>query len=120
MRGAFLVAVIAIMSLGTMFTGCTNRINNASETQAFQDAQIVMHYIAKTEKQDRANPGHFTLQAGAYQGGTAVISQGGMAFWVKDGAGYVVNDTARRAAPDLQQAPDHIQFDAAFKAAAAN
>jgi hypothetical protein len=57
-------------------------------------------------------------EAGLYEGGTAIIDNAGAAFWVKDGKGYVVNELAREAAPELPRAPDDITYDDAFIAAA--
>jgi hypothetical protein len=55
--------------------------------------------------------------AGAYQDGTAVIGPNDMAFWVKDGKAYAVNQAAKEAAPELEQAPDNVHYDDAFIAA---
>lgn len=81
---------------------------------SFNDAEVVMQYIVDEE----AGPGGFSFSAGPYQGGTAVLSKGGLAFWVKDGVGYAVNDAASEAAPDIEKAPENVQLDDAFKMAA--
>ena len=54
------------------------------------------------------------FHGGPLEGGTAVLGPGEAAFWVKDGKVYVVNDAARKAAPELEQAPLSIKYDQAF------
>jgi hypothetical protein len=56
------------------------------------------------------------FHVGPLQGGNAVVVVGPekSAFWVKDGKVYVVNDAARKVAPEAQQAPDNIKYDQAF------
>lgn len=79
----------------------------------FEEATVVLHYLAQ-----QSQGGGFRFEAGTYEGGVAVLGAGNLAFWVKDGVGYAVSAEAREAAPDLAPAPDGIQLDAAFRAAA--
>ncbi len=58
-----------------------------------------------------------SAHVGRYHGGTAILSETGLAFWVNDGIGYSVNDAAREIAPELNDAPAHVQFDNEFLAA---
>jgi hypothetical protein len=76
--------------------------------RAFDDATVVFHYFAKSPD------GPITFNAGPYQGGTAIIGPREVAFWVKDGTGYVVNEAAKEAAPELAQAPESVKYDDAF------
>lgn len=107
--------VVAALFLVVGFVGCLSHsaFDDASH-RAFDDATIVLDHVVEQE----GGEGWFEFSAGAYQGGTAVLSGKGMAFWVKDGKGYVVNDKAREAAPKLPQAPDFVTFDDAFETAA--
>ena len=77
------------------------------------EAVVVLPYIGSA-----VQGGSFVFDAGPYRDGTAVLGPNNMAFWVKDGTGYVVNEAAREAAPDLEQAPANIRFDHAFVEAA--
>ncbi len=99
------LAILAMMPLFTI--GCAREAD-------FGDADVVLQYIIDEE----AGAGGFSFTSGDYQDGTAVLSGQGLAFWVKDGVGYTVNEAARAVAPDLEQAPEHIQFDDDFQAAA--
>jgi hypothetical protein len=87
---------------------------STTHDQALLDAALVMDYM-KTEDPTGLS---VTFDLGSYQGGTAIISAGGKAFWVSEGVAYVVNDAAKKAAPTLGQAPDSVQYDDAFIAAA--
>ncbi len=44
--------------------------------------------------------------------GVAVYLGCDAAFWVKDDVVYVVNEAAKKIAPTLKQAPEHITYDA--------
>ena len=66
----------------------------------------------------RSSGAPVVFHGGPLEGGTAVLGPGEAAFWVKDGKVYVVNDTARKVAPELEQAPDTIKYDQAFVDAA--
>ena len=92
-----------------LLVGCVPR----EEKQLFQQAVPAVNYLAKA-----ANGAPFSFYPGPYQGGTAVLGGNDEAFWVKDGKPYVVNDKAKKIAPDLEQAPSNIQYNEEFRAAA--
>jgi hypothetical protein len=89
-----------------LVAGCGQGLS-AEEKQAFDDAMVVSKYFAASSSEG------MSFYCGPFRGGTAVIS-GELAFWVKDGKGYAVNEEARAAAPELPQAPDEIVYDDAF------
>jgi hypothetical protein len=89
-----------------IFGACTS-------TGGFGEAEVVLQYIIDEE----ASAGSFSFEYGDYEGGTAVLSGEGLAFWVKDGVGYTVNDAAREVAPELEQAPESIHLNDEFRAA---
>lgn len=106
--------IVSLFVLGTALlalSGCAMRLSPA-EQKGFDDAGLVMRYFP------RAADGTFTFDFGPYQGGTATIGPNDMAFWVKDGIAYTVNQTARGAAPQLAQAPNTVTYDLMFKASA--
>ena len=76
-----------------------------------KDIEVVAGYF-------RTSAQPVVLHAGPLEGGTAVLGPGNAAFWVKDGQVYVVNEAARKVAPELEQAPDSINYDQAFVDAA--
>jgi len=81
-----------------------------------KDVEVVARYFRSSSTEQ---PLFFS--AGSLQGGTAVLAvlaPGDAAFWVKDGKVYVVNDAARKVAPELEQAPESIKYDQAFVDAA--
>lgn len=100
--------LMGLMIVFTLAIGCSRQAD-------FGDAEVVLEYIIAAD----ASGAGFSFGYGDFQEGTAVLSGGGLAFWVKDGVGYYVNDAAHAAAPDLARAPDSIQLDGAFRAAAA-
>jgi hypothetical protein len=106
LRLAIAIAVLAAVSLGC------GRIWNPKTAALFDDVRLVAHLLPK-------NPdGSLQFSMGTYQGGTAVLGDHHTAFWVKDGVPYTVSEAARVAAPDMAQAPESIQYNDAFIAAA--
>ncbi len=77
-----------------------------------RDVELVAHYFTLEPG------GSLFFNAGPYKEGTAIIGPNDSAFWVKDGKAYTVNEAAKEVAPELQQAPEDIQYDLAFTAAA--
>ena len=103
----FVLSLVALLLIG--LTSCTKDKAHKS----FEAAKPALQYLSKT-----ASNGSFSFSAGPYKGGTAVLGSGNEAFWVKDGKPYVVNEEAKKIAPDLEQAPSDIQFNDEFKKAA--
>ncbi len=100
----------SLLALGIsllVLAGCMDRMSK-EEKAAFEDAKTVIQHLPQSPK------GVVAFSAGPYQGGTAVLGEGEVAFWVKDGTGYAVNSAARKVAPELDWAPDNIQYDEAF------
>ena len=100
---------ILALFLCTLILGC-----NTGPDPGLHDAMLVTEYM---KAEDPAGTS-VMFDLGSYQGGTAIISKGGKAFWVSEGVAYVVNNAAREAAPTLPQAPESISYDNAFIAAA--
>ena len=82
------------------------------EQALFNDLGLVTPFLPKLPS------GALEVDLGEYQGGTAVLGMYDTAFWVKDGVPYTVSGAARLAAPNMKQAPESIQYDDAFIAAA--
>ncbi len=109
-----LIIVLCVICVLVMLAGAVWIVlGRHMSDPVFDAAVVVLPYIGST-----AQSGQFAFHAGPYRGGTAVLGPKDMAFWVKDGSGYVVNEAARQAAPDLEQAPADIQYDDAFVEAA--
>jgi hypothetical protein len=104
----FLLFPISLIMLAFVLVGC----QDPKERQLMSDGVSVSHYFHKSPD------GSFTFEAGSFQEGTAIIGPNEMAFWVKDGTAYAVNDVAKKAAPDLESAPENIRYDLLFIAAA--
>lgn len=90
-----------------ILAGCMNS-GSPEERQISGAIELVIEYIPE------ADDGTVSGDAGPYQGGTAIIGGPDMAFWVMDGTAYTVNEAAMEAAPDLEQAPDNIEYGTAF------
>ena len=69
---------------------------------------MVAHYF------DKSASGGCVIKSGLYKDGVAIVGPVDMAFWVKEGKAYAVNEKARKAAPDLEPAPAEIRYDSAF------
>lgn len=99
----FILSTLIILSVA----GCQPSMT-AEERKAFDDATVVMNYFPVS------SDGSFGFSAGPYLGGTAIIGPNDMAFWVKDGKAYTVNQAAKDVAPELEAAPDTVKYDDAF------
>lgn len=89
-------------------------LGGCSGSGDFQGAQPALPHLAKAAGANNS----FGFAVGEFQGGWAAICDNGEAFWTKAGKPYYVNDAAKAIAPDLEKAPENIQFDDAFQAAA--
>ena len=99
----FCILIIAL----SIVAGCRSPISE--EQQKSMDAVIfVYQYFPKSPD------GSFVVHSGPYQGGTAIIGPNEMAFWVKDGKAYTVNEAAKDVAPELESAPNTVKYDDAF------
>lgn len=103
------IAAILVLTVITM--GC-GMIGSPKERALFDDGKLVIPLLPK------GADGTVQFSMGPYQGGTAVLGDLHTAFWVKGGAPYTVSEAARSAAPDMAQAPESIQYNEAFIAAA--
>lgn len=112
MRHCFVSLILCVSFLSAGFFGCSSL--SPAEKETFDEATVVLHYLAPQDKEEDG----FSFYLGTFKEGAAILGDNGMAFWVKDGIGYVVNDSARKAAPDLEQAPESTKFDDAFISAA--
>lgn len=110
MRQALRVAVATAM-LAATFSGCS-MIWNPKERAHFENAKQVIHVLPTGAS------GAVSFDMGPYQGGTAVLGEQHTAFWIKDGVPYAVSEAARSAAPDMAHAPESIQYNDEFIAAA--
>lgn len=102
---------MTVCMAATVMMGC-GYLWLPSERALFEDAQLVLTYLPKSPG------GALAFDMGEFQGGTAVLGIDDTAFWVKDGIPYTVSEAARSAAPNMKQAPESIQYDDAFIAAA--
>ena len=107
MKKQFLPGLVLLTAIILIANGCHPSMT-AEERKAFDDATAVMNYFPVS------SDGSFGFSAGPYLGGTAIIGPNEMAFWVKDGNAYAVNQAAKDAAPELEPAPDTVKYDAAF------
>ena len=103
--------IATIIALAVITMGC-GMIWSPKERALFDDVALVSHLLP------RSADGAIQFSMGPYQGGTAVLGDLHTAFWVKDGVPYTVSEAARSAAPDMAQAPESIQYNEAFIAAA--
>jgi len=103
---SLIIFATALLAVG----GCATWKSD-EERRAERDGALVGHYFLTTPT------GGVLFHVGDYQGGSAIIGPENMAFWVKDGKAYTVNQAARDAAPDLDQAPDTVKLDRMFEAA---
>ena len=101
---------LVMIALSTA-VGCRSPISKEQQ-KALDDVRIVMQYFPNFPD------GSFIVYYGPYQGGTAIIGPKEVAFWVKDGKGYTVNQAAKDVAPALEQAPENVKYDTAFIEAA--
>jgi len=111
MRQCLFLNVSALIALILFVAGCEGYMGK-EEKKAFNQAAIVFQYFPESPD------GSFSFFVGPYQGGTAVIGPNEMAFWVKEGKAYTVNQAAKDAAPELEFSPDTVKYDDAFIAAA--
>lgn len=107
MKKRLLSGLVLLTAIILIAAGCQPSMT-AEERKAFEDATAVMNYFPVS------SDGSFGFSAGPYLGGTAIIGPSEMAFWVKDGKAYTVNQAAKNAAPELEQAPDTVKYDDAF------
>ena len=105
------VNLLSLCAISLVLAGCFITASN-EERKVFNDATIVFHYFPVSPG------GSVSFTAGPYQGGTAIIGPNELAFWVRDGVAYTVNQAAKDVAPELEQAPDTVKYDDAFTAAA--
>ena len=108
-RCRVLPSVLVLFLATVLLVGCTP----SAAKKTLQNAGPALSYLAKVAQNDA-----LIFDAGPYRGGTAIIGSNEEAFWVKDGKPYVVNEKAKKIAPELEQAPGNIQFNDEFKAAA--
>ena len=111
MKNRRFVNLLILWAASLVLAGCSGTASK-EERKAFNDATIVFHYFPVSPA------GSVSFDAGPYQGGTAIIGPNELAFWVKDGEAYTVNQAAMDAASELEQAPDIVKYDEAFRAAA--
>lgn len=111
MKKRFLVSLCLLGVTMLIAAGCRSPISEEQQ-KAFDDAKIVMQYFPLS------SDGSFSFYFGPYQGGTAIIGPKEVAFWVKEGKGYTVNQAAKDVAPALEQAPENVKYDTAFIEAA--
>ncbi len=98
----------ALLCISAIGCGCLS----PRERALFEDAKHVIPLLPK------AADGSVRFSMGAFEGGTAVLGEQDAAFWVKDGVPYTVSEAARNAAPDMAHAPETIQYNEDFIAAA--
>lgn len=107
MKKRHIVTMSIMLTAVLIVAGCRPSMT-AEERKAFDDATAVMNYFPVS------SDGSFGFSAGPYQGGTAIIGPNEMAFWVKDGKAYTVNEAAKDVAPELEPAPNTVKYDDAF------
>ncbi len=107
MKKRLLLEIVLLTAIILSTSGCYPSMTT-EERKAFDDATAVMDYFPVS------SDGSFGFFAGPYLGGTAIIGPNEMAFWVKDGNAYSVNQAAKDAAPELEPAPDTVKYDDAF------
>ena len=110
MNNRFLLNLCILIIALSIAVGCFSPMSKEAK-DAFDEAKIVFQYFPESPD------GSFTFFAGPYLGGTAVIGPNEMAFWVKEGKAYTVNQAAKDAAPELEPSPDTVKYDDAFIAA---
>lgn len=107
MKQRLVLNVCTLIAVILFVAGCAGYMSK-EEKDALNEARIVFQYFPDSPD------GSFIFFAGPYQGGTAIVGPEDLAFWVKDGKAYSVNQEAKDRAPELEPAPDNVKYDDAF------
>lgn len=102
------IMCVVVLACGLAVAGCKSREIRDLE----KVASIYVSYLHE-QQSDAGSSSSMVMRfdTGELDGGTAVVCQGGEAFWVNDGKVYTVNDSARQIAPELPVAPGTITFE---------